>query len=92
MLAFTRRARDCGDWLLVVLNFMPTPRESYRIGAPQVGRYRELLNTDAALYGGSNLGNLGAVIASAVSCDGYPQSLLLTLPPLGAVVLKADWD
>ena len=90
VLAFMRRAYDRSDWLLVAFNFMLTPREHYRIGVPRLGRYREILNTDAAIYGGSNLGNLGAVVASAVVCDGLPHSLLLTLPPLSAVVLKVD--
>ena len=90
VLAFTRCARDRSDWLLAAFNFTSIPLEDYRIGAPQPGRYRELLSTDAAIYGGSNLGNLGAVAASAVACDSYSQSVALTLPPLGAVVLKPD--
>ena len=90
VLAFMRRARDSGDWLLAAFNFTQTSRDDRCIGVPQAGCYRELLNTDAAIYGGSDLCNLGVVATTAVACDGYPQSLALTLPPLGAVVLKAE--
>lgn len=90
VLAFMRRACDRSDWLLAAFNFTLTLRENYRIGVLRLGRYREIFNTDKAIYGGSNLGNLGAVVASAVACDGRPNSLVLTLPPLSAVVLKVD--
>jgi 1,4-alpha-glucan branching enzyme len=90
MRAFMRRARDSGDWLLAAFNFTRTSQDDHCIGVPQAGRYRELLNTDADIYGGSDLCNLGAVTTTAVVCDGHPQSLVLTLPPLGAVVLKAE--
>ena len=90
VLVFTRCARERSDWLLAAFNFTLTPLEEYRIGVPQAVRYCELINTDAAMYGGSNLGNLGSVAASAVACDGHPQSLKLALPALGAIVLKAQ--
>ncbi len=90
VLVFMRRARDSGDWLLVAFNLTQPSRDDHCIGVPQAGRYRELLNTDAAIYGGSDLCNLGAVATTAVACDGHPQSLALTLPPLGAIVLKTE--
>ena len=66
------------------------PRYGYRLGVPVAGRYREVLNTDATIYGGSGLGNLGAVEAERVPAHDRPCSLQLTLPPLAAVVLIPD--
>lgn len=73
--------------LVVVVNATPVPRYDYRVGVPPAARWIELLNSDAAAYGGSNLGNLGEVQADAVPCRGYAQSVRLTLPPLSVVVL-----
>jgi len=73
--------------VLVISNFTPVPRHDYRIGAPRCGRWRELLNSDAADYGGSNTGNLGGVVASATPSHGQPYSLCLTIPPLATVML-----
>ena len=88
VVSFVRRARDPGDFVLFVLNLTPVPRERYRVGAPVAGYYREILNTDARLYGGSNLGNGGGVMAEDLSWQGQPHSLVLTLPPLAALVFK----
>jgi len=74
-----------------VCNFTPVPRHRYRVGAPVAGFYRELCNTDAGLYGGSNLGNGGGVQSEALPWQGQPHSLPLTLPPLAALVLKPGW-
>jgi 1,4-alpha-glucan branching enzyme len=63
-------------------------RESYRIGVPEGGLYREILNTDAAIYGGSNVGNAGAVTAKNSPSHGMPFSLTLRLPPLGVIWLE----
>jgi 1,4-alpha-glucan branching enzyme len=76
--------------LLVILNFTPVPRHGYRIGVPGIGRYRELLNSDAAHYGGSNVGNLGGLQATAEPWMGWPASLTLTLPPLAALILAPE--
>jgi 1,4-alpha-glucan branching enzyme len=88
VVAFIRRARDPRDLVLVACNFTPVPRHGYRVGVPLEGFYRELLNTDAACYGGSNLGNAGGVRAEPRPWSGQPWSVSLTLPPLGAIVLK----
>jgi 1,4-alpha-glucan branching enzyme len=74
--------------LLVVLNFTPVPRHYWRVGVPSSGVYRELLNTDSELYGGTNVGNGAGVEAEAIGANGRPASLLLNLPPLGAVILE----
>jgi 1,4-alpha-glucan branching enzyme len=73
---------------VVVSNFTPVVREGYRIGVPEAGFYREAVNTDAALYGGSNVGNLGGVRAEAAPSHGQPYSLTLTLPPLATLILE----
>ncbi len=80
-LSFLRRAADPQDTVLCIFNFTPVPREGFRVGAPRGGRYRELLNTDAACYGGSNAGNRGEVHAQEVPWNGQPFSLVLSLPP-----------
>jgi 1,4-alpha-glucan branching enzyme len=88
VVAFVRRARDPRDFVLVVCNFTPVPRPGYRVGVPAGGHYRELLNTDAHFYGGSNVGNSGGVPAEARPWTGQPWSVTLTLPPLGVLLLK----
>ena len=70
-------------------NFSGGPRDDYRVGLPFAGRWREVLNTDAEIYGGSDLGNFGEVAAQAIAAHGFDQSLALTVPPLGFLVLKA---
>jgi 1,4-alpha-glucan branching enzyme len=83
--AFLRRAGE--ELALVVLNLTPEPRFGYRIGVPQGGVWREVLNSDAGLYGGSNLGNGGAVCADDAGSHGQPHALSLILPPLAGVIL-----
>jgi 1,4-alpha-glucan branching enzyme len=85
--AWLRKGRDPKDRCLVVVNFTPTPRHNYRIRVPFAGNWREVLNTDAAHYGGSNLGNAGLV--SAVVTPESPE-LHLVLPPLAAVYLVPE--
>ena len=74
--------------MLVVANFTPVPREGYRIGVPFGERWQELLNSDAEMYAGSNVGNLGLVHSEDIASHGQPQSLALNLPPLGVLVMK----
>ena len=75
--------------VLVVCNFTPVPRHGYRVGVPHGGAWSERLNTDAAVYGGSNTGNLGQMMADAEPAHGFPVSLTLTIPPLATLVLHA---
>jgi 1,4-alpha-glucan branching enzyme len=84
VVAFLRRARS-GPPLLAVCNFTPVPRLNYAIGVPTAGTWRELLNSDASVYGGSGMGNLGAVRAAPVPAHGRSHSLHLTLPPLATM-------
>jgi 1,4-alpha-glucan branching enzyme len=86
VLAYLRKGRRPTSTVLVVCNFTPVVRHHYRIGAPLGGRWIERINTDAAIYGGSNVGNKGAVEAQQVHHHGQPYSVRLTLPPLAALV------
>lgn len=79
-----------GNPLLVVANFTPMPREQYRIGVPEGGTWRELFNSDAERYAGSNMGNGGSVLAEALESHGQAQSLSLTLPPLAITVFAPN--
>jgi 1,4-alpha-glucan branching enzyme len=88
IISFLRRAENPDDFLLVCCNFTPQPHQSYRIGVPAEGLYEEVFNTDAATYGGGNLGNAGLVRSQPIKMHGRPHSLSLTLPPLGVAVFK----
>jgi 1,4-alpha-glucan branching enzyme len=85
--AFARFGDAPAGALIAVCNFTPVPRVNYRIGVPSSGFYREAVNTDAAFYGGSNMGNLGGLYAQAEPSHGEPFSISLTLPPLATVIL-----
>ncbi len=89
-ISFIRRGRTTGDVLAVACNFTPVPREGFRLGVPRAGHWHERLNSDAPLYGGSGLGNLGGVTAVPTPWHGRPALLNITLPPLGLVVFKSD--
>jgi 1,4-alpha-glucan branching enzyme len=85
--AFLRLGHQGTAPLLVVSNFTPTPRGNFRIGVP-TGRWKELLNTDAADFGGSDIGNVGTIEAAASPLHGQTHSLELTLPPLATIILR----
>ncbi len=73
--------------VVAVANFTPVPRLRYRLGLPHAGRWREILNSDATAFGGSNVGNAGGVDTEPVPAHGHPQSAVITLPPLGTLWL-----
>ncbi len=81
---------DHGGCVAVVSNLSPVPRDDYRLGLPHAGRWVEVLNTDAEPYGGSGLGNMGAVETDGVSWHGRPASVSLVLPPLATIYLRHD--
>ena len=89
---FIRRAKNPADMTLVVLNFTPIPRENYRLGTPLGGYWRECLNSDAPLYGGSGQGNMGGVETVPLPAHSRPYSLSLLLPPLGALFPRHSWN
>jgi 1,4-alpha-glucan branching enzyme len=72
---------------VIVLNMTPEPRANYRVGVPMMGSYEILLSSDASRFGGSGFGQQGTVATDPAPFHGYPQSLSLDLPPLGALVL-----
>ena len=88
VLAFLRRSRGGGDFVVVVCNFTPVVRIGYRIGVPETGRYREILNTDAEHYGGSGVSSPEPLEAQPIEHHGRPASLELKLPPLATVMLS----
>ena len=87
MLAWLRVARD-GRFVVVLANFTPAPCSDYRIGVPRAGIYQEILNSDSAHYGGSNLGNGGRLEAVEGAWMNRPASLVANLPPLAVVILQ----
>ena len=87
-LTYLRRSRD-GSSIVIACNFTPVPREQFVAGVPYGGYWREVLNSDAALYGGSDIGNAGGVQAEEVPWHARPCRLVLTLPPLAVVVFKS---
>ncbi|HYO09680.1 MAG TPA: 1,4-alpha-glucan branching protein GlgB [Tepidisphaeraceae bacterium] len=85
---FLRRGRRKDDVLMVAMNHTPVPRYNYRVGVPVGGTWREVLNSDAKVYWGSGQGNLGDIGASPLPYHAWPRSLTLTLPPMGAIIMK----
>jgi 1,4-alpha-glucan branching enzyme len=90
VVSLLRKGKNAKDTVLVVCNFTPIPRTGYQVGVPSGGSWRELLNSDAAEYGGSGMGNMGVSKAEAKPAHGRPFSLSLTLPPLAAIFLKPE--
>ena len=89
-LTYIRYARDHQNLIVCACNFTPVPREQYRMGVPTEGVYRELINSDAEIYGGSNIGNAGSVQAEPIPYHDQPCSVLVTLPPLAVVFFKPE--
>ena len=89
VLSFIRKCRTSGDEILIVLNCTPKPQPEYRIGVPTGGRWKELISSDAAHYGGSGVSN-DNVLATDEAFHGRPHSLVLTLPPLGIIMLREE--
>ena len=89
VLAYLRWGSD-GSVLACILNFSPMPHSGYRIGLPAAGVWREAVNTDSELYGGSGAGNMGAVMATDHASHGQPASATITVPPLGALWLVPE--
>ena len=87
IISYIRRGLD-GSFVLILLNFTPVLREGYRVGTPVAGNYKELFNSDAECYGGSNQGNGAGLISQPVAWMGREQSLVVTLPPLAGLILQ----
>ncbi|HLW80744.1 MAG TPA: 1,4-alpha-glucan branching protein GlgB [Candidatus Acidoferrales bacterium] len=91
VVSFIRRGQRPDDELLFVCNFTPVLRTNYRVGVPRGDRWKEILNSDARLYGGSGQGNFGGLEAAPLPMHGRPFSLNMTLPPLGVVVFQSQF-
>jgi 1,4-alpha-glucan branching enzyme len=88
VVTFLRRAKDPADFVVVACNLTPVIRENYRVGVPEAGFYREIMNSDSAYYEGTDVGNTGGVHAEPIPWDGRPYSLNLKLPPLAGLYFK----
>jgi 1,4-alpha-glucan branching enzyme len=90
VVSFLRRGRNEDDLLLFVCNFTPVVRQNYRVGVPREGFWKEVLNSDAPLYGGSGQGNFGGLHAVPLPIHGLPYSINMTLPPLAVTVYQPE--
>ncbi len=88
VIAFVRRGKADDRIAIAACNFTPVPRHGYRLGVPEAGRYREIINTDADVYGGSGIGNQGGVDAVRAPWHNRACSIAATLPPLGCVIFE----
>jgi len=88
VLSFIRKATSSNEFVVIVTNFTPVPWDGYRVGVPEPGYYKEILNSDSEYYWGSNVGNDGGQVTDSISMHGHPQSLSLILPPLATIMLK----
>ncbi|PZF76508.1 1,4-alpha-glucan branching enzyme [Aestuariivirga litoralis] len=88
--AWARHSGDGHPIVVVVSNFTPVPRTGYALPFPVAGRWRELINTDAHIYGGSDMGNMGAVVAEPEPLNGKPAQAIVTLPPLATLYFMQD--
>jgi len=89
IISFIRRPNGRTPFLLFCCNFTPVPRQNYRVGVPDPGVYKEILNSDSELFGGSNMGNRGAVASQPIAASNHYHSLSITLPPLAVVVFES---
>jgi 1,4-alpha-glucan branching enzyme len=90
VVAFARASKDNERVLITAMNLSPVVRGPYRLGLPRAGRWKELINTDAGQYGGTNTGNMGSVEAEPIPWHGQPFSAEITLPPLAALWLVPE--
>ena len=77
-------------FVVIITNFTPVPWDGYRVGVPEPGYYKEILNTDSENYWGSNIGNDGGQATNSIPMHGHPQSLSLILPPLATIMLRLE--
>jgi 1,4-alpha-glucan branching enzyme len=89
---FRRSKSRPEEFVVVALNFTPVPRHNYQVGVPAPGHWTEILNSDAEIYGGSAQGNMGGIDAVPIPLHGRKWSVMLTIPPLGAVFLKSECE
>lgn len=88
VISFMRKAKKPDNFLVIVCNFTPVPRSGYRVGVPENCFYKEILNSDSQIYWGSNMGNVGGIIADEIPWNDKPYSVKITIPPLSVIVFK----
>ncbi len=88
IVAYVRKTDDVNDTIIVVANFTPVPRTLHKVGVPYEGKYKEILNSDSPIFGGSGVVNMKAIQTVAETYDGRPQNIGIKVPPLGVTVLK----
>ena len=88
IISFIRKGKDKEEILIFIYNFTPITHEHYRIGVPDYKHYKEIFNSDSAIYGGSNIGNCGGVRSEKIECNGRPYSIGIRIPPLAMLVFK----
>ena len=88
VLGYIRRAKNPSDFVVVCANFTPAPRQGYRMGVPQSGKYMEVFNSDSEYYGGTNVGNGMGVQSEKIEAQGRLHSIKLSIPPMGVAVFK----
>jgi len=91
-ISFIRRSNDPFDFLVFAINFTPVPREGYLLGVPELCYYEEIFNSDSGKYCGSNTGNGGGVSARQQGAFQYHNSITVTIPPLGGIILKPKYE
>ncbi len=90
VMSFLRWNRKMDRFLVFIFNFTPVPRYNYRIGVPLMCNYREIINSDSFFYGGSNMGNNGFIRSRKIESHSFKQSIEITIPPLGFLVLRPE--
>ncbi len=88
ILSYLRKGREPGEQILVICNLTPVPRTNYAVGVPEAGWWREMLNSDAEIYGGAGNGNSGGTESAPIPAQGRYHSIYLTLPPLSVLFFK----
>jgi 1,4-alpha-glucan branching enzyme len=91
-LSFVRQNKDCTRQIVVILNLTPVLRCNYRLGLPKQGHWKEVLNSDAGIYAGSNAGNLGGVTAYEHGSHGHPYSAEFCLPPMSIIAFASPGE
>jgi 1,4-alpha-glucan branching enzyme len=90
IVSYTRKGKKADDYTIIILNFTPIVRDNYRVGVPENSNYEIIFNSDSEYYGGSNVGNNTKIPAVKGLWQQNPYSINLTIPPLGALILKAS--
>jgi 1,4-alpha-glucan branching enzyme len=88
VLAFIRKSRTSGEYILAIMNFTPVNRQNYRIGVPKANSYQEVFNSDDHRYGGSGIVSKDAILVEDLPCHNFEQSIELSIPPLSTVYYK----